>query len=404
MQTAAGRFRSLAGLLAPALVVGLTFGTTSVAQTPGAFVRTGDMLTTRSFHTATLLASGKVLVTGGVSLAGFARQATLGSTELYDPDSGTFSSSGSMTTGRRFHTATLLADGRVLIAGGYDSLGAVASAELYDPSTDTFTATGSMITARGGHSAILLGNGTVLIVGGYGDRGYPNAARAEIYDPATGLFTVTGPYVGRAGCDFCAPATLLPDGNVLFAGQYPAQLYDPLTGSFSVTGTMVWDHSTAAVLTDGKVLFTGGEDFGRSPRAELYDPESGTFAVTGEMACPRVWHTLTVLPDGTVLAAGGETDNCSNGFCVFAGSVASAELYDPSTGAFVATGDMTAAREGHTATPLSDGTVLIAGGLAYGGIGVFFGSTATAERYIPAAQSPGLGRFARSGDGTRRRQ
>ncbi len=305
-----------------------------------------------------------------------------------------------MTTGRRIHTSTLLADGRVLIAGGYGAGGAVASAELYDPSTGTFTHTGDMITARSGHTAILLANGKVLLVGGYGTSSYPDIAAAELYDPATGIFTPGGSYVGRGGCDFCAPATLLPDGRVLFPGQYPAQLYDPITNSFSPGGMMISDHSTATLLTNGKVLFAGGVDFGRSSSAELYDPATGTFTSTGNMAFRRVWHTLTLLPNGMVLTTGGETDSCAgSGGCGFAGTVASAELYDPSAGSFLATGNMAAPRETHTATLLNDGRVLIAGGASYGGIGLFYGSLASAELYNPAVLVPAPALVSLSGDG-----
>jgi hypothetical protein len=294
---------------------------------------------------------------------------------------------GSMTAPRRLHTATLLPDGRVLIVGGYGAgNSALSSAELYDPSSGTFTATANMINAMGGHTAILLANGKVLIVGGYGTAGYPNLAGAELYDPATGTFAATGEYADGGGCDFCAPAILLADGNVLFAEQNRAQLYNPATGTFNLTGATGYCLSGAALLMNGKVLFAGGEcdEEGRSSHAELYDPAAGTFAFTGNMTWRRVWHTLTLLPNGTVLAAGGETDSCAGNFCMFAGSVASAELYDPSTGAFAATGDMTAPREVHTATLLKDGRVLIAGGLSYGGIGIFFGASASAELYHPA--------------------
>lgn len=295
-----------------------------------------------------------------------------------------------MTTARSMHSATLLSDGRVLIAGG--SGGSTPSAELYDPSTGTFTATGDMLNARGGHSAILLANAKVLIVGGYGTGSYPNLAAAELYDPATGSFAATGEYVVGGGCDICAPAVLLADGRVLFAQQNRAQLYDPVTGAFNLTGATGHCLTAAALLMNGNVLFAGGEcdEEGRSSRAELYDPATGTFAFTGDMAWRRSWHTLTLLADGTVLAAGGETEICAANFCMFAGSLASAELYDPSTGAFASTGSMTALRETHTATLLKDGRVLIAGGLSYGGIGVFFGTSASAEFYTPAC-SPSNG-------------
>lgn len=254
-----------------------------------------------------------------------------------------------MTTTRRLHTATLLPDGRVLLAGGYDAgNSALSSAELYDPVTATFTATGSMVTAKAGHTAVLLANGKVLIVGGYGTASYPNIAPAELYDPSTGTFGGTGAYASNGGCDFCPPATLLTDGKVLFVGQDQAQVYDP-AGTFSLTGAASPCLSAAVQLTNGKVLFAGGECVMREATATLYDPITGAFTLTGKMASPRAWHTLTPLPSGMVLAAGGETDNCAGNFCTFAGSVSTAELYDPSTGAFASAGGMTAPRETHTA-------------------------------------------------------
>jgi hypothetical protein len=159
------------------------------------------------------------------------------------------------------------------------------------------------------------------------------------------------------------------------------------------------DPSTAVLLTNGKVLFAGGEGIGRSSAAELYDTMTGTFALTGSMAWRRVWHTLNVLPNGMVLAVGGETDSCTGNFCSFAGSVASAELYDPSAGTFHATGNMAAARETHTATLLADGRVLIAGGVSYGGIGIFGGSLATAELYTPDVLVSAPALVSLSGDG-----
>ena len=367
------------------------------SQTPGTFTPTGSMITARSFHTATLLPGGKVLIAGGAQPAPQAPGGTLASAELYDPVTGAFGATGNMTTARTSHTATLLPDGRVLIAGGGKGE-ALNTAEIYDPSTGTFASTGKMIVGRGGHTAILLPSGNVMIVGGYGTAPL-EVAGAELYDPATGVFTQAGPYVGKGGCDFCAPAVLLASSHVLFPGQFPAQLYDPAKDSFTLTGRMISEHSPAALLANGKVLFAGGEGTGRYSDAEVYEPETGTFLPTGSMAIKRVWHTLSLLPDGMVLVAGGETESCARNTCTFAGSTAGAELYDPATGTFIATGDMAAPRETHTATLLNDGRVLIAGGVSYGGIEIVFGSTASAELSNPSVLFPSPVLFSLSGEG-----
>src|SRR5262245_15351670 len=375
------------------------------AQSPGTFVQTSSMTSARSSHTATLLSNGQVLIAGGMDSPAAppgGRGSVLANAEVYDPSAGTFRAAGAMTTPRRLHTATLLPDDRVLIVGGYGEGGtALASAELFDPASGTYSPTGSLTTARGGHSAILLSTGAVLVIGGYDTRAYPDIAPAELYDPAAGVFKAAGAYVGRGGCDFCAPAVLLPDGTVLFTGQQPAQLYDPVSDSFSASGAMSTELSAAAPLTSGQVLFAGGEPLGRSASAQLYNAATHTFAPTADMTSRRVWHTLSSLPDGTVLAVGGETDSCSGNACYFAGSVASAELYDPSAGVFVPTADIAIARSTHTATLLGDGRVLIAGGVSYGGIGIFRGSLASAELYRPATSVPAPALVPLSGDGQR---
>jgi hypothetical protein len=353
------------------------------------------MTTARSQHTATLLQDGRVLITGGAQqVAG--RTGSLASAEVYDPATGGFASAANMTTARRMHTATLLPDGTVLIAGGYGGEGAggiggpLASAELYDPSSNGFTKTGNLLAATAWHTALLLATGRVLIVGGSGDGRFPdNIAPAQLYDPDLGTFTAAGAYVASSECDFCAPAVRLTDGTVLFLHQYPAQIYDPDTNAFRVTGRMIEDHIAATLLLNGKVLLAGGEsDFGRSAGAELYNAATGTFSSTGAMTTRRSWHSLTLLPSGQVLAAGGETDSCSTNMCSFAGTVRSAELYDPATGVFHAIGDMIVAHEGHTATLLADGRVLIAGGDSYGGISLYNGNQSTAEIYRPDVLLP----------------
>jgi uncharacterized protein (TIGR03437 family) len=348
------------------------------------FTATGSMTVARNLPTATMLNTGKVLVSGADVNGGLA---VLASAELYDPATGTFSATGSMITGRYYHTATLLDNGQVLVAGGYDSSDTgLASAELYDPAKGTFSATGSMTTARSQHTATLLGNGKVLITGGTADTyndNYAESYSAELYDPATGTFSATG---SMATGRYSHTATLLNNGQVLVAGSYvasaSAELYNPATGTFSVTGSMTTprgDH-TATLLNDGQVLVAGGFNgqyvFGPNgsggltvvASAELYDPGTGTFTATGSMTTPRVYHTATPLNGGQVLMAGGSGDS-------------SAELYDPAKGTFSATGSMTTVRVWNTATWLNDGQALVAGG--------FNGSDlASAELYHPAGSLP----------------
>jgi len=342
--------------------VGDTGGTTTTTTPdsattvlPGAFTPTGSILGPRGYHTATLLPSGKVLLAGGDSLDGDV--SPLASAELYDPATGTFSATGSMTAAREYHSATLLLNGMVLIAGGEgSSRDAFARAELYDPSTGNFSATGGMTVAREYHTATLLTDGMVLVAGGQDSSAF-TLASAELYDPAAGTFTATGKMtVERASHS----ATWLPNGKVLIAGGpwASAELYDPGTGTFAITGSMSRarsDHS-ATLLPNGKVLIAGGNSGGDT--AELYDPSAGTFAATGNMSEARFDHTATLLPSGMVLIAGGRD---SQQFTTF---FASAELYDPGPGIFAPTGSMTGARWAHSATLLQNGTVLVAGGFA----------------------------------------
>jgi hypothetical protein len=149
--------------LVPILALGMI--PAAMAQSPGTFTRSGDMTTKRFGHTATLLTTGTVLITGGEA----DDNSAIATAELYDPTMRTFAPTGDMTRPRLAHTASLLPRGKILITGGgsYWGLGtsASASAELYDPATGTFTATGDMITARQGHTATLLNNGKVLIAG-----------------------------------------------------------------------------------------------------------------------------------------------------------------------------------------------------------------------------------------------
>ena len=376
---------SVAGFLLPALLVPIAVGSPGTAaiatlhsQSRGAFAESGRMITARYGHSATVLTSGEVLIAGGRN------NAVLANTEIFHPGEGTFRAGAVMTAARQFHSATLLPDERVLVAGGYsDGNNASASAEIFDPATATFTATGSLGVARAGHTSVLLPTGEVLVIGGYGTRAYPNLAPAEIFNPATGTFRAAGPYIGRGGCDFCAPAVALNDGTVLFVGQSPAQLYNPGNDTFTPGGMPTTEFSGATLMTNGQVLLAGGAPIGRLDNADVYSPATRTFVPTAKMALRRVSHTLTALPGGAVLAAGGETEACSTNSCIFAGSTATAELYVLADKGFQPTGSLNAARGGHTATLLRDGRVLMASGVAYGGIGLFYGSLDTTELYRP---------------------
>jgi N-acetylneuraminic acid mutarotase len=233
------------------------------------------MATGRGTHTATLLADGKVLVA-----AGFGDNGVLRSSELYDPASGTWSMTVSrMTRGRANHRATLLADGKVLVAGGNNTAGTqeFASAELYDPASGTWSMTGDLTTARSRPSMTLLRNHKVLVAGGQNfSSGEGNLASAELYDPASGTWSRTGD---------------LPLG--------------------------IWGH-TATLLPNGMVLVAGGISSTIVANAEIYSPKMGVWSPTNLLTIPRFLHTATLLGNGTVLIAAGESSG--------GGEVASAEL------------------------------------------------------------------------------
>ena len=350
------------------------------------FVATGSMTIGRELHTATLLNNGKVLITGGAIDVNITTGVT-DTAELFDPATGTFTATGRMTTVREGQTATLLNNGQVLIAGGdigdCDTVCTLASAELYNAATGTFTATGNMNDSRTEFTATLLNNGKVLIAGGF--EGSPYLASAELYDPATGTFTATGSMtIARQG----PTATLLSNGMVLFAGGIEggsptlaiAELYDPTTGIFSSTGSMTDGRvgHTATLLNNGQVLIAGGGN----PSGELFNPATGTFTATGNMSVNISGQTATLLNNGQVLIAGGNEGPGFNGD-VF---TASAQLYNPATGTFTSTGNMTTARWGHTATLLNNGNVLVAGGVASSSATSPY--LASAELYVPGNLTP----------------
>jgi galactose oxidase-like protein len=303
----------------------------------GTWTATGSMVEARYLHTATLLATGKVLVVGGAN--------TTASAELYDPSTRTWTATGNMMEARSDFSATLLASGKVLVAGGHITVGGgevqvSRSAELYDPETGNWSGAGEMVTPRTSHTATLLPDGTVLLAGSADFGQVALLPSAELYDPVSGAWTATGNMVEVR---FGHSATLLDDGTVFVAGGASAtsghvtgsaELYDPALASWTATTSMPEANFLPAVggpatlLSNGRVLFPGGivssngDSFVRS--SWLFDPDTASWTETVGMPAARTGTTATLLLDGGVLTAGGLSDPATVS--------ASAELYDPGSG------------------------------------------------------------------------
>jgi hypothetical protein len=350
----------------------------------GTWSPTGSMVDGRGFHTATRLADGRVLVVGGIQVFG-----TLASAELYDPRIRTWSKAGSLPTPRWGHTATLLKNGKVLVVGGSAAdgvhLGSTSSAELYDPKTNTWYAAANMRTPRSFHTATLLPDGRVLVVGGlqaFTDVTGRVLASVEVYDPATDAWSPGPPLAAaRAKHD----AILLANHDVLVLG-----------GTQSV-GNL-------------------DKEASRSLRtAELFDPATDTWSTTASMQDARILPTAMLLPDDRVLVVGDEASNeltaevfdytsgrwssiaapgfpradavgfqLHNGTVLVAGGVGQTgvEEFDWHTDAWIKVGNLTEIRASATATALADGRILVAAG--WGSLSVPWSS---AELYDPNGTS-----------------
>jgi Kelch motif/Galactose oxidase, central domain len=339
--------RSAVSLLLPSTMALMVGGidstsrlTSLVAYDPNSetFSNVGTM--DAPYNTATLLNDGNVLLAGGGNfVSNGSGSDVLTSAELYDPGTGVLTGTGPALQGVIAPTAVRLLDGRVLLAGGkiYNQGGApTAAAELYDPASGTFTFTGSMTTPRYNHSATLLPDGDVLIVGGSASSvtGAP-LATAELYNSSSETFSAIG---NMNTAHASHTATLLADGKVLVAGgsnQPPnarnnvtviAELYDPATNTFAPTGAMQAprEFHQAVRLANGEVLVAGGDDsLNVLASTEVYDPTTGTFATDAPMEMSRDNFTATLLNNGDVLVAGGLI-----GFTE-AADTATAELYTP---------------------------------------------------------------------------
>ena len=378
----------------------------------GMWSATSSLATARSSHTTTLLSDGRVLVAGGIGGGG----TPLASAELYDPATGNWTATASMGSPRSSHTATPLgdeisggSDRRVLVAGGSGVSGTtLASAELYNPQTGSWSSAGSLRTARTAHTAALVSNGRVTVAGGEGAGG--KLSSAEVFDPGTGAWSATG---SLANARSSQPAAVLLDGRILNTGGVgssgqplaSSELYDPdLGGRWAATGALANARSghTAMLLPDGDVLVAGGHTTANfigsggnnistsriSPlsSSERYDPARGTWTTTGALREARSFHTATLLTGspaqcgsncGKLLVTGGQRAGASQ-----AETLSSAELYDPATGQWRSTAPMSTPRYWHTATRLRDGKVIVVAGADANGV-----LLKTAELYDPVTES-----------------
>lgn len=379
-----GRDR-VSGIAVAACVVAMLL----VARTSGAAEPSDAPTLARLIPTANLLSDGRVLVAGGLGIAPEGPVKVLASADVWDPTIDSFEPTASLGEARYGHTASLLPDGKVLIAGGIGggddlaSLRSLATAETWDPVTGRFATGAPLAEARAIHSATVLDDGRVLLAGG---RRIPASghqdplgilATAELWDPATAVSTPVGSLVDAR---FGHTATRLADGRVLIVGGQDgsgnlgsAELWDPATGTATRVGALADARSghTATLLRDGRVLVVGGLGTpGELASTELWDPATGAFTATDPLTGTRISHTATLLADGRVLVVGGQRAGQA---------LASAELWDPTSAGFVPTGSLLEARFGHTATLLADGRVLIVGGPSGAG------DLASAELWDPLA-------------------
>lgn len=384
--------------ISPSSYILLQGGTRSyVAQATYSDGSTADISSTASWqssNTGVAQISSSGLVTGaglGTSTISASNSGVVSNLASLAVKGSSFSATSNLLTGRQGHTATLLPNGKVLVVGGYVMTGVnitsfVSTAELYDPVTGTWAATGINGSTHYLHTATSLKDGRVLVAGGLINN-FGGFGVSEIYDPATGQWSTVGsPMIyPRSG----HTATLLPNGKVLVAGgtgnvigiaggiNLPAEIFDPSTGLWSASGstTTIHVYGAATLLPNGKVLLAGGDTISptATAAAEIYDPATGTWAATGSMTTPRSRQSAVLLANGKVLAVSGFNGGAYT---------LTAELYDPITGLWTITGTMTGTlpagaivsylQSKQTATLLTNGQVLVVG------------STSTPSVYNPA--------------------
>ncbi|MGW0535605.1 Kelch repeat-containing protein [Streptomyces sp. NPDC003032] len=340
---------------------------------------------------AATLNDGTVLIAGGDDV----RRNAQDTTALFDPATKKWTPAAKLSVSRRLHTLTKLSDGRVLAVGGLSgpyggvSQSGVTSAEIYDPASRGWTATGALHEGRYAHSATLLADGKVLVAGGLTPRSASSQmalGSAEIYDPVGQEWTRTADPMNDVRCGH--PAVLLRTGRVLvaggmcpigrglYAGQSFCELFDPVTGRWTPTADLasVRKSHQATLLRDGTVLVTGGDspglqdDWTYNPysqwTAERYDPATGAWTPVESMSTGRSHHRAVLLRSGRLLVIGGTDDS------TFDVGYQNAEVYDPQAKTWTPTGGMVEGRWAFTTAELLDGRILVAGGLVRSGSAV----------------------------------
>lgn len=327
-------------------------------------VTSEPMSVARQGATATRLSNGRILIAGGRKIGSIdTGDVFFESVEIYQPNMDGFLSVGAQMSAKRIgHTAVLLPGGKVLITGGNG--GPAATADLFDPATVAFLPGPSLAHPRNGAASVLLEDERVLVTGG--DE---SSATAELFDASSPAWTETGPMVSARSLH---TATRLPDGRVLVAGgtlegdpllaTSSTEIYDPVADQWASAAAMSDARlgHTATLLKDGRVLVVGGsghrdiQSLGELATAEVYDPATGAWMAVAPMSVARAFHTANALPNGAVLVAGGADATSS--------VLRSTELFDPDLAAWVNVGPMTHGRVLHVSASLAQGAVLVAGG------------------------------------------
>jgi hypothetical protein len=360
---------------------GITDAASDAPVPAGEWVLTGSLSGPREQHTSDVLADGRVLIAGGEDLS-----SALATAEVYDPATGAWSPTGALTTPRVNHASVVLANGQVLVAGGFPNLTTgmpLASSEIYDPQSGSWSRTGAMNVPRIFFSMSRLSDGRVLACGGRSGNGAVYTSTAEIYDPSTGAWTLTGSMSGEREQ---LATTLLPNGKVLAVGgvvtaSTTAEVFDPATGAWTSAGNPPVSYQLVAVLlASGRVLVTNGYS---ASTAYLYDPTANSWAATGGVSTRRPLATGTLLPSGEVLIAGGDSNPAVGS------PLATAELYEPTTGLFVPAAVMSTPRESHAASLLGSGQVIVSGG--YVGGSAVLSDTSEIFEVSPAANGADAG-------------